>query len=229
MQQLIETASHLTTSGVFVRLGMAALAGLLIGLEREAKNKGAGIKTHVLVCVGSALCLIVGQYVYDQNSGGADITRIASSVVSGVGFLGVGTIIITGNREVRGLTTAAGLWACACIGLAAGAGYVEAVVITLFYVMFTLLVLRYADKGLMRLSKDFDLYVEIDENHNVKHFLHEMRRLGMAYSNVRFTKSGIPGDGPIVMLSGTTEKIGQKEELLEELRNLEYVRYLEDF
>lgn len=228
-QGLIASSDQFTTFGIFLRLATATLAGLLVGLEREAKNKGAGIKTHVLVCIGSALCMIVGEYVYLQFPDGADITRIGSSVVSGVGFLGVGTIIVTGNREVRGLTTAAGLWACACIGLAAGAGYIEGVLLTLGFVMFALLVLRYFDKALSRLSKDFDLYVEIDENHNVKHFLHELRRMDVTFTNVRFTKSNAPGDGPIVMLSATAPKIAQRELVVEHLRDLEYVRYLEDF
>ena len=228
-QGLIASSGQFTTFGIFLRLAAATLAGLLVGLEREAKNKGAGIKTHVLVCIGSALCMIVGEYVYLQFPDGADITRIGSSVVSGVGFLGVGTIIVTGNREVRGLTTAAGLWACACIGLAAGAGYIEGVLLTLGFVMFALLVLRYFDKALSRLSKDFDLYVEIDENHNVKHFLHELRRMDVTFTNVRFTKSNAPGDDPIVMLSATAPKIAQRELVVEHLRDLEYVRYLEDF
>ena len=101
--------------------------------------------------------------------------------------------------------------------------------LTLGFVMFALLVLRYFDKALSRLSKDFDLYVEIDENHNVKHFLHELRRMDVTFTNVRFTKSNAPGDGPIVMLSATAPKIAQRELVVEHLRDLEYVRYLEDF
>jgi putative Mg2+ transporter-C (MgtC) family protein len=226
---IIAAASQFTTFGIFVRLGMACMAGGLVGIERDARNKGAGIKTHVLVCVGSALCMLVGQYVYLQIPGSADITRIGSSVVSGVGFLGVGTIISTENRGVRGLTTAAGLWACACIGLAAGAGFIAGVLVAMLYVMFTLLVLRYFDKALNRLSRDFDLYVEIDENHNVKHFLHELRRMDVSYTNVRFTKSAAPGDGPIVMLSCQSDRVAQRDSVVESLRDLEYVRYLEDF
>ncbi|MDO5708604.1 MAG: MgtC/SapB family protein [Coriobacteriales bacterium] len=229
LRYLIANAGQFTTLGVFLRLGVAALAGFLVGLERDAKNKSAGIRTHVLVCIGSALCIVVGQYIYMQFPGGADISRIGSSVVSGVGFLGVGTIIVTGNSEVRGLTTAAGLWTCACIGLAAGAGFIEGVLVTLMYVLFALLVLRYFDKKLSRLSKDFDIYVEIDENHNVKHFLHELRRMNVTYSNVRFHKSAAPGDGPILILSAKTEKIAQKEGIVEQLRDLDYVRFLEDY
>ncbi|MDO5119657.1 MAG: hypothetical protein Q4D48_06175, partial [Coriobacteriales bacterium] len=103
------------------------------------------------------------------------------------------------------------------------------VLVTLMYVLFALLVLRYFDKKLSRLSKDFDIYVEIDENHNVKHFLHELRRMNVTYSNVRFHKSAAPGDGPILILSAKTEKIAQKEGIVEQLRDLDYVRFLEDY
>lgn len=229
LQSLFDAAGQFTTLGIFLRLGTATLAGILIGIEREAKNKAAGIKTHVLVCVGSALCLIVGQYVYLQNGGGADITRIGSSVVSGVGFLGVGTIMVTGNRGVTGLTTAAGLWCCACIGLAAGAGYIEGVLITLLFALFTLVVLRYFDRGLYKLTKEFDLYVEVDENHNIKHLLHELRRMDVEYYNVQLSKSNAPGDGPIVLLSAKVAKVGQKESVIEAIRDLDYVRFLEDY
>ena len=225
--QLNAAASEMTTIGILIRLAVATMAGVLVGMEREAKNKSAGIKTHVLVCVGAALCMMVGQYTYLLIPESADITRIGSGVVSGVGFLGVGTIIVTGTKEVRGLTTAAGIWACACIGLAAGIGYIEGAIFALIFVMFTLLVLRYIDQGLSKVSKDFDLYVEIDENHNVKHFLHEMRRMNVNYSSVRFIKSTAPGDGFVFNDSATTEKVGQKEDVLETLRDLDYVRYLE--
>lgn len=227
LERLVEIAGEFSMTGIFIRLGVATLAGVLIGFERGVKNKTAGIKTHVLVCVGAALCMVVGQYTYLLIPESADITRIGSGVVSGVGFLGVGTII-TGNHEVRGLTTAAGLWACACIGLAAGIGYIEGVFIALVFVMFTLLVLRYVDRGMTRLQKDFSLYIEVDENHNVKHLLHELRRLGVSYTSVRFEKSAAPGDGPIVILEVTTDRLGQKDELLDHLNELNYVRYVED-
>ena len=224
---IVAAAAEFNLLGIFVRLGVATLAGVLIGFERGVKNKVAGIKTHVLVCVGAALCMVVGQYTYLQIPGSADITRIGSGVVSGVGFLGVGTII-TGNHEVRGLTTAAGLWACACIGLAAGIGFIEAVFVALVFVMFTLLVLQYIDQGMIKLQKDYSLYVEVDENHNVKHLLHALRKLGVVYTSVRFEKSAAPGDGPIVILTVVTDRVGQKDELLESLNDLDYVRYVED-
>ena len=123
---------------VFLRLLVATLVGAVIGLDREYHNKGAGIKTHVLVCLGSAMTMVVSEYVAMRfPEVRADMNRIGAQVVSGVGFLGVGTIIVTGRNEVRGLTTAAGLWACACIGLAVGIGYVEAALFALLFVVLT--------------------------------------------------------------------------------------------
>lgn len=108
-----------------LRLALAGVLGVLIGLDREYRSKEAGYRTHFLVCLGSALIMIVSQYGFEtiihQNSVTLDPSRVAAQVVSGIGFIGAGTIIIQ-KRFVRGLTTAAGLWATAGIGLAVGSG-----------------------------------------------------------------------------------------------------------
>lgn len=107
------------------------VAGTLIGLDRSMKRRGAGIKTHVLVCLGSALVMMTGQFIQLNYEGTMDVARMGAQVISGVGFLGVGTIIVTGHNQVKGLTTAAGLWACACIGLAIGIGFVDGALLAL--------------------------------------------------------------------------------------------------
>ncbi|MDG2764905.1 MgtC/SapB family protein, partial [Vibrio parahaemolyticus] len=104
---------------IIVRLVLSAFLGGLIGMEREASNRPAGFRTHILVSIGSTLMMLVS---INGASGGSDPTRIAAQVVSGIGFLGAGTILRDGNR-VKGLTTAASLWVCAGIGLAIGQGF----------------------------------------------------------------------------------------------------------
>ncbi|MBE7120691.1 MgtC/SapB family protein [Bacillus cereus] len=108
-----------------IRIGVAGLLGAMIGIEREIRSKEAGLKTHFLVAVGSALIMVVSKYAFSdivfEDHMSLDPSRIAAQVVSGVGFLGAGTIIIQ-KQAVKGLTTAAGLWATAGIGLAIGAG-----------------------------------------------------------------------------------------------------------
>jgi putative Mg2+ transporter-C (MgtC) family protein len=108
-----------------IRIGVAGLLGAMIGIEREIRSKEAGLKTHFLVAVGSALIMVVSKYAFSdvvfEDHTSLDPSRIAAQVISGVGFLGAGTIIIQ-KQAVKGLTTAAGLWATAGIGLAIGAG-----------------------------------------------------------------------------------------------------------
>lgn len=105
-----------------IRLCTAMMLGMLIGYDRNKKGSPAGIKTHSLVCIGSALVMITSEFSYTIHQSG-DITRMAAQVVSGIGFLGAGTIIVTGKHRVKGLTTAAGIWFCACVGIAIGAGF----------------------------------------------------------------------------------------------------------
>ena len=138
-----------------LRLALAAALGGLIGVEREIREREAGLRTHMLVALGSALFTIVSAYGFHaflasgQSVVRADPTRIAAQIVTGIGFLGAGAIIRQG-LSIRGLTTAATLWVVAAIGLAAGAGYYSAAVITTGLVLFSLWPLRLAAYKMLR-------------------------------------------------------------------------------
>jgi putative Mg2+ transporter-C (MgtC) family protein len=137
----------LTWPHVLLRLAAAAVLGGAVGMERELRERGAGLRTHLLVCVGSALFTLVSAYGFREflvNGGAvvrADPTRIAAQIVSGIGFLGAGAIIRQG-LSVRGLTTAATLWLVAAIGMATGAGWYSAALITTACALITLGPLR---------------------------------------------------------------------------------------
>ncbi|MCL2492487.1 MAG: MgtC/SapB family protein [Clostridiales bacterium] len=114
----------LTAGDVILRIVLAVVFGGVIGLERGIRNHPAGFRTHILVCLGACLAMLVNQFVFDAvGAAGTDPTRIGAQVISGIGFLGVGTIFMAGRNTVRGLTTAAGLWASGAIGLAIGIGF----------------------------------------------------------------------------------------------------------
>lgn len=117
---------ELNIVSVLLRVMCSILCGGVVGIEREWRHRTAGFKTHILVCMGAAICMVTGQYAtqYFQLAS-IDPTRIGAQVVSGIGFLGVGTIIVTKDNKVKGLSTAAGLWVSACIGLAIGIGFFE--------------------------------------------------------------------------------------------------------
>ena len=136
-----------------LRLLLAGVLGAVIGLDREYRAKEAGFRTHFLVSLGSALFMIVSQYgfagVLGEAGVGLDPSRVAAQIVSGIGFLGAGTIIVTGRQQVKGLTTAAGLWASACLGLAIGAGFYACALISMLF----MLVCMYALPPLERRSR----------------------------------------------------------------------------
>lgn len=123
----------------FSRLLLAFILGAVIGLEREVKGGVAGLRTNILVCVGSSLIMLISLYIYEiyKDKSALDPARIAAGVVTGIGFLGGGAIIRSPER-IRGLTTAAGIWVSAAIGLAAGAGYLAAAIAGTVFCFFTL-------------------------------------------------------------------------------------------
>jgi len=136
-----------------LKLLAALLCGGLIGYEREFKHRPAGLRTHILVCMGAALVMVVAQFMLNNGTGGnIDTTRMGSAVISGIGFLGAGTII----RErfgVKGLTTAASLWTMGCIGVAIGAGYFLLAGITTLIIFVSLILFRKFEK-LMKIKPD---------------------------------------------------------------------------
>ena len=126
----------MTVNANVLRLALAMLLGGCIGLERERKRRPAGFRTYMLVCLGAALTVLLSLYEYTLITGPwsalaaelgmkTDVSRFGAQVINGIGFLGAGTILVTGRQQVKGLTTAAGLWASACTGLAVGAGFYE--------------------------------------------------------------------------------------------------------
>jgi len=135
---------------IAVRLMLAAVLGGIIGSERESLKRPAGFRTHILVCVGSALAMITSEFIFRRYSGivNIDPARLGAQVISGIGFLGAGTIIRDGVN-VRGLTTAASLWAVACVGIAAGIGFYEGAVAASVIIYITLIMLKRMELGFL--------------------------------------------------------------------------------
>lgn len=142
----------LSDGEVILRLTLSAIAGGIVGMEREANNRPAGLRTHVLVTLGSTLIMLISMYGFQglgTDGNGGEPARLAAQVVSGIGFLGAGTILRTGNN-IRGLTTAASIWVCGGIGLAIGNGYYLGGLATTFIVLFTLKSLGVLEKKVFK-------------------------------------------------------------------------------
>jgi putative Mg2+ transporter-C (MgtC) family protein len=128
---------------IIIKMVLAVILGGVIGYERENTSRPAGFRTHILVCVGATLVMITSEYIFKKYLGkvNLDPARMGASVISGIGFLGAGTII-RDRMNVKGLTTAASLWAVACVGIATGAGFYEGAVLATILIYITLMLLK---------------------------------------------------------------------------------------
>lgn len=174
---------------VSVRLVLALVLGGLLGLERVRKRRPAGIRTYMLVCVGAALTMVLGSYQAEmletlwaeaaQATGiRQDISRLSAQVINGIGFLGAGTVLVTGKQQVKGLTTAAGLWASACMGIAIGAGFYECVILAFFLIFLCNRVLPYIENAIVENARNINLYIEFDSVDNISQILGCIKAMG---------------------------------------------------
>ena len=154
-------AETLTIQVVILRIVIALILGGFIGIERGIKNRPAGFRTHILVCIGACLVMITNEYIFIAAGGASDPTRMGAQVISGIGFLGVGTIFMTGKNTVQGLTTAAGLWAAACVGLAVGTGFYVGGILATLLILIVLALLHKLETAIFNKTRIVTIYVEM--------------------------------------------------------------------
>ena len=219
---------ELTYMAVGVRILAALVLGGIIGLEREMKNRPAGLRTYMLVCVGSCLIMMTNQYIFQATATG-DPTRMSAQVISGIGFLGAGTIVVTQHNQIRGLTTAAGLWACAAVGLALGIGFYEAAAISGVAIFVVLTLLQRWDDRMRMKGRTFEIYFEILKEYQLGEFLRTVRNMGIEISGIRMESDEILGDGATAFIAIIkTKKRVLHTEVLAEIRKIPGVNYLEE-
>lgn len=225
---LVDAAASWNIWAVTIRLLFALVVGLIIGIDRERKRRVAGIKTHILVCLGSALVMITSQYMMVEFGDMADISRMGAQVISGVGFLGVGTIIVTGRNQVKGLTTAASIWVCACVGLAAGIGFIEGVIIVLILLVFTLKLIGKLDTVVRKSARELDFYIEFVDNKGLLSFCDKMKADGHKIVKMQIGKLDNENDFPNALFSIRTKDRDHVSTLAVEMRRLKYVKSVEE-
>ena len=181
------------------RIGLAILCGGAIGLERGKKRRPAGFRTYMLVCVGAAMTMILSSYLYIMLtevwaeglsfSVTTDVSRFGAQVINGIGFLGAGTIIVTGRQQVKGMTTAAGLWASACMGLCIGAGLYLAAVICCAFIIITVVILSKLERFILSRSKIINIYVEFEDINDLSGIIEKIKLYDTKIFDVELTKA----------------------------------------
>lgn len=213
---------------ILLRMALAVILGGVIGYERGRSGRPAGFRTHILVCIGSALAMMTNQYIF-ETYGVSDPTRMGAQVISGIGFLGAGTILVTGRHQVKGLTTAAGLWATACMGLAIGIGFYKAAILGCVMITFATVVLHRFDNFLLSKSKVIDIYIEFSKTVRVTVVMDALKSLKIEIDSIELVKPSYTESAQMgAIMSIRLKEKNLKVDVISRISNLEGVEFVEE-
>ena len=221
-----------------VRLLVGVLCGAVIGLERGKKRRPAGFRTHMLVCIGATLAMLISQYLSMMEAtywslltsftANTDLSRLGAQVINGIGFLGAGTIIVTGRQEVKGLTTAAGLWASACMGLAIGAGFIEGALFACLLIVSTIIVFSRLERMIISKARNINLYLEFAHMDDLGSLISLIKAQGIRIFDVEMKKPSKDKSYPSAVFSIRLPKRMQHTSVMATLAGVESVRAIEE-
>ena len=223
-------------ASVLVRLSLAMLCSGILGLERGRKQRAAGFRTYMLVGLGAALAMLLGQYEtqmlrtqWAHPGIGTDVARFGAQVINGIGFLGAGTILVTRRQSVKGLTTAAGLWASACLGLAAGAGFYECVLIAFCGIFLAIRILPELERYFVENARNRNLYIEFHSLGNIRQIVNCIKNLNVTIYDVDIDHGNHTASRKYsAVVALRLNRSWDKTQLLWELSKLECVYFVED-
>lgn len=213
---------------IILRLFLALLCGGVLGIERGRKKRPAGFRTYMLVCLGAALVMMTNEFISKSFSMG-DPTRMGAQVISGIGFLGAGTIIVTGHNRVKGLTTAAGLWAAACIGLAIGIGFYPGAIVGTVMIFFAMATMHNVDERVMASTKVILLYIELDKTTDIGNLIRYTKENNMKITDIEVDRGSSMNESSTAVLA--TLRLVKKRphtEIIHAIGLIEGVKYVEE-
>ncbi|MBR2454332.1 MAG: MgtC/SapB family protein [Clostridia bacterium] len=220
----IEYIRDFNIVSMIVRLVLATLLSAIMGYERGRRGRAAGLRTHILVCVGAAIASMTGIYI--SNYYGGDVSRIAAQVISGIGFLGAGTILVKNHSTITGLTTAACVWATGAVGIALGYGFYEAAILGTLIIYFTIRFLTGLEEKTLRDGKEFNLYVEFVDANKLNDTIFLFKEKGYKVENISLmpARSNMPSS----IAASITVKVKEKEnvqEIVKRVSSIENVSF----
>lgn len=221
---MIEYLRDFNLVSIILRLVFAVVIGGFIGLERGKQGRAAGMRTHILVCLGATLTVMIGIFSNKILGFNGDVMRVAAQVVSGIGFLGAGTILVKGRFQITGITTAAGLWATAAMGLALGAGFFEGAIVCFILTFLTVAIFHKLEYKFNRWHIRFGVYIEINNDTRVRDiitFLNE--NFDAVDIQVTPSRSGISQNVGIEAIINNAKDTIKIKETCEKLETLDYV------
>ncbi len=214
---------------IALRLVLATFLGSLVGWERVIKHHSAGIKTFALVSLGSAAATALNLYLSQLPGLNADVSRIPAGVVSGIGFLGAGTILVTGRKQIKGLSTAATLWVTSCMGMAIGAGYLTVGICCFCLIAFANMVLLHLSNQVEEHSPYMSIYIEINKENGANKLTRMIQEQGFRINSITKSKEKtiMPSDTALIIDIDLDRKRSHTD-VLAFFRDLDYVNYVEE-
>lgn len=229
MLTFLDSLRGISLTSVALRMILSFLCGGLIGMEREFKRRAAGFRTHILICLGAAITTLTSQYLYLELGYATDVGRMGAQVIAGIGFIGAGTILVTRRQRVKGLTTAAGLWAAAIAGLCFGAGFYEGGVIATLLILLAELLFSRLERSLLYRVSEINLYVEYEERACLDRVLQLLQEEAVKIQSMEVMRSsGEEIDNPSAILSLRLPKKYRAETLLLKVNAIDSVLTAEE-
>ena len=224
----IENLYELNYLSIITRIILSLIFGGIIGLERSRKNRPAGFRTYMIVCLSATLVMMTNQFVYNTY-GGTDPARLGSQVISGIGFLGAGTIIVTNRSQIRGLTTAAGLWAAACLGLAIGIGFYSGAAIVGIVIFLIMTLFKRLDNYLTSNNKNMTIYVSFNAIEHFDDFIEFCKGLNIKINDIEINKNSNGDKAGIISILHLENKTRTSHvEIIKKLSEFEQIKHLEE-
>ena len=208
---------------VTVRLALALVCSGMIGIERADKRRPAGFRTHILICLGAAIAAMTSVHLFVTMNYYLDVARMGAGVVSGIGFIGAGTIMVTRRRRVKGLTTAAGLWVVAIVGLCCGFGFYEGAVYTTILVLVAEVFFSKLEYRLLRNNREISVYLEYTKPSCLEEIVDRCHMLGIKIVDVEITRKNDETGASCAMLALSSRQGAGKEDILQNLNGVDGV------
>lgn len=229
MLKFFDSLRDITVISVTARMVLAAVCGGVIGIEREFKRRPAGFRTHILICLGAAMTTLTSQYLFLEREYYTDMGRLGAQVVAGIGFIGAGTIVVTNRQRVKGLTTAAGLWAAAIIGLAIGAGFYEGGLLATLLILLAELLFSKLEYRMLDNAPEINLFMEYSNKSCLESVLTLFRDSNVKVTNLEITRStGTENHNACAIFSLQLNRKTKVNQLLNQLSTLPGVASVEE-
>lgn len=216
-----------TPQNVIIRILISIILGAAIGIDRGAKRRGGGARTTTTVCIGATLIMLMEQYLMQIFPDMADMTRMAAQVVSGVGFLGAGTILVAG-RQIKGLTSAASIWFSACVGLAVGIGFLDGAILVTIILLFVLHMIPGIERRFYTHSRYMTLHMEVEDAKLITFIFHKLKEDGCVIDTFDSNKPKAKRLPTVIEVVFRIPKKKNKDEYLMELRDIQGVLSVDD-